>query len=523
MNIVLEIKESIRKLLDSSNEYSRFSSQFHQHPTDYITKHFNDLINRLKKQRKQSLSSRSLTKIKDLKTEWVNYLKNPNPSNIELGRIIRLGLSIPGLEDELEFRNLIKRQEPQPILLRWLNDYIWRFQILNEDYKFKDDFWLELLEDWFFQLSNSKTRINKLFEKHSLLLEFEVYRKEKSHLEYFQAEAEGIFSTLKERKLSDESLSESILEIASNNFHVKFFPSDSFIDYLLSKYFNYLLEKYLANRFNFDLFKNILHAFTHLHSRKGCERFIKLFKAIEMNINDREKNETKSFTKNKLGDPRIHKSEWQILRDSDEDIYKKIRYWFNEQEFNLFFEFAFKDSPDKHGRKECWLRYLWYADDLRIFLPDQYRIKEFKKLTEKKDINLFIEPILNHSSLTSCVIKINEILIFETVDTGTAAYVYNINSIKTKASLSENEKILLKFYDNYFGKNVSVPIRLRDYFIFTDIVYDAKKDQASFRRSPHWRFSRSNRLWSDSVKSMMAELYKLTPKDPKTGEEIKYA
>jgi hypothetical protein len=46
MNIVLEIKESIRKLLDSSNEYSRFSSQFHQHPTDYITKHFNDLINR---------------------------------------------------------------------------------------------------------------------------------------------------------------------------------------------------------------------------------------------------------------------------------------------------------------------------------------------------------------------------------------------------------------------------------------------------------------------------------------------
>ena len=114
-------------------------------------------------------------------------------------------------------------------------------------------------------------------------------------------------------------------------------------------------------------------------------------------------------------------------------------------------------------------------------------------------------------------------MIFETVDTGTAAYVYNINSIKNKPSLSENEKILLRFYDTYFGKNISVPIRLRDYFIFTDIVYDAKKDQASFRRSPHWRFSRSNRFWNESVTCMMKELYELTPRNPKTGEEINYA
>ncbi|MBU6195975.1 MAG: hypothetical protein KGO93_00225 [Cyanobacteria bacterium REEB446] len=522
MSVVLKIKESLSKLLDASNEYSHFSSEFFNHHNTYVIKHFNPLITRLRKLKTKSLNTISLTKIGDLKTEWGKYLKNPDDIKIKK-TIVRLGLSMSGLEDELEFRNLIKRQEPQRILLRWLNDYIWRFQILNEDYEFKDDFWLELLEDWFFQLSNSKIQINNLFEKHSLLLDFETYRKEKSEQVYFQAEAEKIFILLENQSINDENLSESILEIASNKFYVKFFPNDSFIDHLLSKYFHYLLEKYLANRSNFDLFKNILHAFTHLRSRKGCERFIKLFKTIEWNINEREKSEIKSFTKNKLGDPRINKSEWQILQESDEGVYKKIRYWFNEQDFNLFFEFAFKDSPDKHGRKECWQRYLYYADDFRIFLPDRYKINQFKKLTEKKDIDLFIEPILNHSSLTSFVLKIDQILIFETVDTGTAAYVYNINSIKNKPSLSENEKILLRFYDTYFGKNISVPIRLRDYFIFTDIVYDAKKDQASFRRSPHWRFSRSNRFWNESVTCMMKELYELTPRNPKTGEEINYA
>ena len=62
--------------------------------------------------------------------------------------------------------------------------------------------------------------------------------------------------------------------------------------------------------------------------------------------------------------------------------------------------------------------------------------------------------------------------------------------------------------------------RLRDYFVFTDIVYDAKKDQASFRKSPHWRFSRSNQFWIESVESMMIELYGITPK---TKEEIDHA
>ena len=84
---------------------------------------------------------------------------------------------------------------------------------------------------------------NNLFEKHSQLLDFETYRKEKNEQVYFQAEAEKIFILLENQSINDENLSESILEIASNKFYVKFFPNDSFIDHLLSKYFNYLLEK----------------------------------------------------------------------------------------------------------------------------------------------------------------------------------------------------------------------------------------------------------------------------------------
>ena len=520
MSVIKETRNTLNKLNESVSAYFRFASDLLGHPDAYVVRHFHSLISTLKKQKFKSISSNSPPKIEDVFKEWQKYLKSQNPTQKEILRMIRLGLSVLGLENEAEFRNFIKRQDVTPKLFKWLNSYVWRFQILNPEFNFKDDFWLELLEDWFFQISNSKLTIHNLLEKHSLLLDFEDYKAKKSHKAYFQTEAEKMFTLLENQKISDEALFSSILEITSNKFYLQFFPSDFFIDYILSKYFYHLLEKYLANRFDFDLFKTILYSFTNLSSRKGCERFIKLFKGIEWNINEREKREIKSFVKNKLGDPRINKSDWQILREIDENVYIKIRYWFNEQDFNLFFEFAFAGKADPHRRKECWQKYLYYADDLRIFLANQNEINKFKKLTETKDFDLLIKPILNHSTLTSLVIKIDRLLIFETVETGTAAYVYNINSIKSKASLSQNEKTLLNFFDIYFIKNLSTPIRLRDYFVFTDIVYDAKKDQASFRKSPHWRFSRSNQFWIESVESMMIELYGITPK---TKEEIDHA
>jgi hypothetical protein len=527
MTIMENTINTIKQLNDCITAYSIFSLDFFNRPSDYIMKHFHPLILNLKRHRAKAINEFSLPKTKDLETEWTNYLINPNPSDAEIKRIIRLGLSVSGLEDELEFRNLIQRQEPQRILFKWLNSYVWRFQILNSEYNFKNDFWLELVENWISLLNSSKIKIPNLSEKHSLIFDFKDYKARKSHKEYYDKEAAEIFSLLENERIPEDKLLETVRDKISNKFYIDFFPSDPFLDDILARYFTYLLEKYLNDRSRLDLLRALLYNCTNPLTLKGCERFIKLFKSIEANINEREKNEIKIFTKNKLGDPRINKSEWQVLKENDEKIYKKIRYWFNEQDFNLFFEFVFAGAVDPHGRKECWQRYLYDADDFRIFLPNQNKINEFKRLSEKKDIDLFIEPILNTSGVTSFVIKIDEIFIIETKETGNASYVYDVGYIRNKSELDwkSGEKTVKYFYEEIFREDGDYikKIPSKDYTKYETLAPDGK-NEISFQKSRHWRFTHDQHYnWHRAVTIMMMQLHGLYPKDPKTGEEIKYA
>lgn len=527
MIVIEKTVDTLSKLNDSVRAYVSFASEFFNRPSDYVVRHFNSLILNLKSQRAKSINASPAPRTKDLETEWTHYLTNPNPTDREIKKIIRLGLSISGLEYEPEFRELIKRQEPQRILFKWLNSYVWRCQILNPEFNFKDEFWLELLEDWFFQISNSKLTIHHLLEKHSLLLDFEDYISKKSHKEYYQKEAAEIFRLLEQQNVSEDKLLETVRDFISNRFYLDFFPSDPFLDDILAKYFTYLMEKYLQDRSKIDLLKVILYNCTNPLAVKGCERFLKVFKSIESTISERETQEIISFTNNKLGDPRINKSNWQTLKDRDESTYKKIRYWFTEGDFNLFFEFVFAGAPDPHKRKECWQRYLYDADGFRIFLPNQTKIREFKELAEKKDLNLFIEPILNTSGVTSFVIKIDEIFIIETKETGNASYVYDVGYIKSKSksNFAFGEKTVKYFYEEIFREDGDYikEIPSKNYTRYETLAPDGK-NEVSFLTSKHWRFTHDkNHNWHQSVALMMKQLHGLTPRNPKTGEEINYA
>jgi hypothetical protein len=133
-----------------------------------------------------------------------------------------------------------------------------------------------------------------------------------------------------------------------------------------------------------------------------------------------------------------------------------------------------------------------------------------------------IKPILNYSSLTSFVLRIDEKLIFETVEQGNAAYVYDIKTLKQKTSLSETEKLVLKFFQYCFIENRTQPIAVSHYLSHTGLA--PQGNQSSFIHRPHWRFIHDRYFkWHEFVSAMMMQLHGLYPKDPKTGEEIKYA
>jgi hypothetical protein len=521
-NAIDTIQEHLRNLSNSIQNYVSFANEFKARPEAYIIRHFTELIKSLKSHKIKSRNDFQKPEIQDLITEWNKYINNPKPSDYEIKRIIRLGLSTLGLEDIEEFRNLIKRQDPQRTLHNWLNNYVWRFQILNPTFKFKDKFWLELLEGWHFWLINSSTRVNHLMEKHELLLNYTEFINHNSHQTYFTKESEAIFKILEEQNTTTNDLLYSITEIISERFYVNFYNEDAIIDELLNKYFDYLFQNYLDNRNFSDELKKILFNCCNLLTTLGCERFIKLFKAIEKDLSSYEKETIKNFTKNKLGDPRVSKSNWQRLKDTDEKIFKKILYWFNEQDFNLFFEFVFAGSPDPHGRKECWRRYLHLVDDFRIFLPTENKIKEFKEFIANKKLESIREPIFNKSGKTSFVMMIGLILIFETREDGNAAYVYDVQELKNKSSSNKYEKRILEFFNTFFIENQNSPVKIKDYLASGDHVALNGSNEYRFHHKKHWRFTHDQNLaWHEKVKNMMRQVHGLTTKS--IEESINYA
>jgi hypothetical protein len=88
----------------------------------------------------------------------------------------------------------------------------------------------------------------------------------------------------------------------------------------------------------------------------------------------------------------------------------------------------------------------------------------------------------------------------------------------TKSSLAEFDLVPKMLSGDYIKK-----IPSKDYTKYETLAPDGK-NEISFQKSRHWRFTHDQYYnWHRAVTIMMMQLHGLYPKDPKTGEEIKYA
>ena len=189
-------------------------------------------------------------------------------------------------------------------------------------------------------------------------------------------------------------------------------------------------------------------------------------------------------------------------------------FWLNEADFELFFEYVFAGQPDEHGRRECWKRYIPYADDIRIFLPNKSRIEGFKNLAKENNRESILEPIENSSFLTSFIIKIDKVIIFETVETGNASYVYDLSSSDFENPTNySRQKAVLRFYNLIFNSNnyQQQAINATTSLAFADLAPNGSNEY-SFSSNRHWRFTHDkNYRWHDSVRNMMKQVHNLSP------------
>ncbi len=514
-----KIHLNLDSLSQTVKDYLEFSGSFFKNPSSLVKTHFNPLFNSFNK-RLNLKQATSKTEIKEsLLEEWILFLNQVDASNAQFKKIIRLGLSSIGLEYNQEFQKLIARQSPQIILYKWLYTYVVKFQILNPEFDHEERFWLDLLLYWTADLKKNpdfQLKIRNMSLREAVIEEFKTFTiiDGKKYSEYIESKVQFILNELYEDKFETLDISSRLISILNQEFQINFYSSDFFYQNCLISLFEKSLHDYLSNRGSLRKLDDILSIFCLFNHKEGLDRFIVLFQNIFSEINSSEKELIKNFLKNQLGDPRVSKQNWQSFKDKDETVYKKILFWFNEADFELFFEYVFSGQPDEHGRQECWKRYLPYADDIRIFLPNKSRIEDFKNLAKENNRESILEPIENWSRQTSFIIKIDKVMIFETVETGNASYVYDLSSADFNNPKNySSQKAVLGFYDLIFNTDNyrQQAISTTEGLAFTDLAPNGS-GVSSFFTNRHWRFTHDrNYKWHDSVRNMMKQVHRLSP------------
>jgi hypothetical protein len=506
---IQDFYEQFISFFDAAQDFQTKSQDFSQSPTALVKTKFNILFKKIGdtgELRKSVLEQGNDNVIEN----WNEYQSDKSPSISHIKKMIRIGLSTSGLEYDLEFQNFIFRQESQKKIFEWLYSYLMRFQILNTDFDFRRTrFWLDISLDWINKMNHSGNP--SLTQRKKLLEEFEskfIYRQESF--------IEEKVSTIMKNLSVDLILEQALLNALRREFDINCYSSDYIYQRCLGLLFDTRREEYLTNRKNEKLLTQLLEDFCIFNSNSSYERFIRIFRDLILNINENEKNQIKKFTKGQLGDPRIEKNNWITLQSMDKKVFKTILLWFNEADFNLFFDFVFSGKPDQHARKKCWKRYIAYADDIRIFLPSKTKINEFNQVAIRSNIETVLEPIENLSRLTSFIIKIDKIIIFETVEAPNASYVYDLNSEELRNSSNYDSKQVIKLYDILFNSPSQVKsVNVKNHLAFVDLAPNGLLEY-SFYSHRNWRFTHDkNLVWHDAVKTMMHQVHKLAPKETK--------
>ena len=274
-------------------------------------------------------------------------------------------------------------------------------------------------------------------------------------------------------------------------------------------YFTECLEGYINNRWSYNIgaLSFLLNVFCDLFTQEGTRRFAIIFQGLENRLSTNEKELIIEL----MGDPRKDPQKWKLLKITDEGIYDKILYWFNKADFEWFFDFIFEGKFDTHHRKDCWKRYLRYANEFKVFLhPNKWNEFHAEKARMGRDWKISTEPIFNTSGLTSFVIKTPKVLIYETVESGNASYIYDLKA------LGFGTKPVQNFIDKAFSNTPVQKIDAKHHLAHTRLAPDIKgvTSPAYFHRKHtqrHWRVTHSAFSWHEPVRVMMEEIHDMKP------------
>jgi hypothetical protein len=456
-NQLEKLSNDFKSLTQSIKEFKSFSTVSKNRYIENLTQRLDPLIKKIQKKIQSPITYQitDSNKVLDLALAWQAYLNNPNPSQSEIRSMIQKGLNERGLESNQEFKNFLERQDDrraQAKLFRNLYKYLIKVLALRKN-PIINNFWIKLALQW----QSSLKEPNK--NQFDLLNSFLDLNSKPANFLYSELEV------LTQAILSSETIEkQKVCEILQARYHLEFSPADEIYQMIMAKFFEKEFDKYKINRVELFL-KRILDTFCELNFRNfdTYNNFNRLFEYI-YNFAPSPYCDEKliiiNFCKKYLGDPRIDQANWAYLNENFNSTYKKLSFWFREQDFDLFFKFVFKNNPDPHGRQAFWKKYLDDIDDIRFFLGTINEYNEFLKLSEENKSSF--KPLFNSAGFNAFILKfklrMGSLYVYDVTEKGNACYVYfvdNSNSIGTSSHVRIASKVS-KFLSEVFNSESQI-------------------------------------------------------------------
>lgn len=210
--------------------------------------------------------------------------------------------------------------------------------------------------------------------------------------------------------------------------------------------FEALLNRYIDDVTNITVLQQLLFQFCDWQVPDGLERFNTLVEKVFngpkglLHLDVGRRHIIERHLKGTVGDPRLKHAAWGRCQGSYPELYRFIKAWFVQADFELFFRFAFENSHsfDPHQRKQLWTQYLSQAEDFRVFLPKNTYQEFLKTETDEARRSIVYK---NLDEITGFIMLLNNVLIYEAVETRNACYIYDLEALEKDNQQKEVSRI----------------------------------------------------------------------------------
>lgn len=291
-------------------------------------------------------------------------------------------------------------------------------------------------------------------------------------------------------------------------------PTDSVgIRLYCEKYlFDALLNRYLNDVTDTTVLEQLLSQFCDWTKPEGLERFNtvvqKSYEGPEglVNLNERLKGVIQTHLKSTVGDPRLKHADWGKCQGQFPELYRRIKAWFVQADFEFFIRYAFGQSNkvDTHRRNKFWSQYLSQAEDFRVFLPERIYKKFMQEEPDVAQRSLIYE---NLDDITGFVMLLNNVLIYEAVESPNAAYIYDLEVLRND---NRNEAIQITKFVKEMEQGKTSSNRKHSRRLFKN-EYLAPLPSEAYKE-PHRRFTHDkDQKWHWEVSHFLSKNFFIDP------------